>query len=179
MSGIALDLVHDRLYFSYVNPLIDSLFPGGIGRANLDGSNVETIVSGLGQPMGVALDTAGNGVYWSDALSMAGGGAIQAADLDGQQPRTLLAGLDTPFGVALDLAQRDIYWTDKGTGKIQRTGMAGVLPFFQDVVVGMTAPTAIAIVPEPASLMLALLAGLVLAALWWARSGMYNHGVRK
>jgi hypothetical protein len=179
LSGIALDLVHGKLYFSYVNPLIDNLFPGGIGRANLDGSNVETIVSALGQPLGVAVDTAGNGVYWSDAMSAAGGGAIQAANLDGQQQRTLLAGLDTPFGVALDLAERDIYWTDVETGKIQRTSMSGVLPFFQDVVVGLTAPTAIAIIPEPPTSIMAAPALILAAAIFLIRKRISVASVRQ
>jgi hypothetical protein len=148
IAGIAVDVPHRKLYFSYVNPLIDSLYPGGIARANLDGSNVEPIVGGLGKPIGVAVDPAGDGVYWADArkLSPAGGaGYIQAADLDGQHQRTILGGLDAPYGVALDLLRRDIYWTDAGAGKIQRTVMSGILPYFQDVVDGLHNPTAIAI----------------------------------
>jgi hypothetical protein len=34
-----------------------------------------------------------------------------------------------------------------GTGKIQRTVMSGILPYFQDVLTGLTSPTAIVIVP--------------------------------
>ncbi len=38
IAGIALDPIHDKLYFTYINPLIDSLLTGGIARADLDGS---------------------------------------------------------------------------------------------------------------------------------------------
>ena len=37
---------------------------GKIQRADLDGSNVEDIVTGLNAPFGVALDAAGGKIYW-------------------------------------------------------------------------------------------------------------------
>jgi hypothetical protein len=58
-----------------------------------------------------------------------------------------LGGLNEPHGVALDLAEQNVYWSDMGAGKIQRTVMSGILPYFQDVVTGLTSPTAIVIVP--------------------------------
>jgi sugar lactone lactonase YvrE len=150
IAGIALDPIHDKLYFTYINPLIDSLLTGGIARADLDGSNLEPIVGGQGKPVGIAVDAAGGGIYWADAMSISpggGGGAIKSADLDGHNQRTILGGLNEPYGVALDLAEQNVYWTDMGTGKIQRTVMSGILPFFQDVLTGLTSPTAIVIVP--------------------------------
>jgi len=150
IAGIALDAIHDKLYFTYINPLLDSLLTGGIARADLDGSNLELIVGGQGKPIGIAVDAAGGGIYWADAMSISpagGNGAIKAADLDGHNQRTILGGLDVPYGVALDLAEQNVYWTDMGTGKIQRTVMSGILPFFQDVLTGLASPTAIVIVP--------------------------------
>ena len=64
---------------------------------------------------------------------------------------TLLGGLEMPFGVALDVAGQDIYWTDMATGKIQRTVMSGILPFFEDIVTGLDSPTAIAIITSGTS----------------------------
>jgi hypothetical protein len=58
-----------------------------------------------------------------------------------------LGGLNEPYGVALDVAEENVYWTDKGAGKIQRTVMSGILPFFQDVLIGLASPTAIVIIP--------------------------------
>jgi sugar lactone lactonase YvrE len=150
IAGIALDPIRDKLYFTYINPLLDSLLTGGIARADLDGSNLELIVGGQGKPVGIAVDAAGGGIYWADAMSVSpagGGGAIKAADLDGHNQRTILGGLNEPYGVALDFAEQYVYWTDMGTGKIQRTVMSGILPFFQDVLTGLSSPTAIAIVP--------------------------------
>jgi Low-density lipoprotein receptor repeat class B len=152
IAGIALDPIHDKLYFTYINPLIDSLLTGGIARADLDGSNLELIVGGQGKPIGIAVDATGGGIYWADAMSISpagGNGAIKAADLDGQYQRTILGGLSVPYGVALDLGKQSVYWTDMATGKIQRTVMSGSLPYFQDVLTGLTSPTAIVIVPTP------------------------------
>ncbi len=151
IAGIAVDQSGEgRLYFTYVNPLLDSLYAGGIARARLDGSNVEAVVGGLLKPVGVAIDSQGGSIFWADAggLGMGMDGAIEAADLDGQQRRTLLGGLESPYGVALDLVEQDVYWTDMGSGKIQRTAMSGILPFFEDVVTGLDSPTAIAILSE-------------------------------
>lgn len=148
IAGIALDPIHDKLYFTYLNPLIDSILTGGIARVDLDGSNLETIVSGQGMPIGIAVDPIGGGIYWADAISIgsgAGSGAIKAADLDGDSQRIILGGLNMPYGVALDLGKQNVYWTDMGTGKLQRTVMSGILPFFEDVLTGLSSPTAIAI----------------------------------
>ena len=47
-----MDVSSDKMYW------IDK-YPGSIQRANLDGSNIETIVSGLSRPKGIALDVSG------------------------------------------------------------------------------------------------------------------------
>jgi hypothetical protein len=69
VAGIALDPIHDKLYFTDINPLLDSLLTGGIARAELDGSNLEHIVGGQGKPVGIAVDAAGGGIYWADAMA--------------------------------------------------------------------------------------------------------------
>jgi hypothetical protein len=149
IAGIAIDSDRDQIYFSFINPLLDSLYTGGIARADLDGSNWKPVVAALGRPLGLAIDSAGGELYWADAGLSEGQGAIQAGDLDGQHRRTILGGLGLPYGVALDLAEQNVYWTDQLAGKIQRTAMPGILPFFQDVVTGLPKPGAIAIRNDP------------------------------
>ena len=96
---------------------------GKIQRANLDGSNVQDLVTqGLGIPIGIALDVRGGKMYWTDF----GTGKIQRANLDGSNVQDLVTqGLGVPSGIALDVRGGKMYWTDFGTDKIQRANLDG------------------------------------------------------
>ena len=94
-----------------------------IQRANLDGSQVEDLVtSGLGSPTGLDLDVTGGKMYWTDRRT----DKIQRANLDGSHVEDLVTGgLDKPNGLALDVAGGKMYWADAGTNKIQRANLNG------------------------------------------------------
>ncbi len=95
---------------------------GRIQRAELDGSDIRTLVSGLGQPRDLALDRDGGRMYWTDY----GSDKIRRANLDGARVEDLVTeGLKEPFGIALDVAGGKMYWTDWGTDKIQRANLDG------------------------------------------------------
>ena len=95
---------------------------GRIQRAELDGSDIRTLVSGLGQPRDLALDRDGGRMYWTDY----GSDKIRRANLDGSRVEDLVTGgLKEPFGIALDVAGGKMYWTDWGTDKIQRANLDG------------------------------------------------------
>ena len=70
-----------------------------IQRANLDGSNIEDLVTqGLSYPAGIALDVEGGKMYWTDS----GTDKIQRANLDGSNIEDLVTqGLRGPVGIAL------------------------------------------------------------------------------
>ena len=72
-----------------------------IQRANLDGSNIEDLVTqGLSSPSGIALDVEGGKMYWTDW----GTAKIQRANLDGSNVEDLVTrtqGLRGPNGIAL------------------------------------------------------------------------------
>ena len=72
-----------------------------IQRANLDGSNIEDLVTqtqGLRVQSGIALDVAGGKMYWTDY----GTDKIQRANLDGSNIEDLVTqGLRDPNGIAL------------------------------------------------------------------------------
>ena len=89
---------------------------GAILRAHLDGSNVDTLVTGLDEPRGLALDMVGGYVYWTDMVA----GNIYRAHLDGSNIEILVTGLGDPEGLALDVAGGHMYWTDTDSG--YRTG---------------------------------------------------------
>ena len=97
---------------------------GKIQRADLDGSNVEDLVSGTGLngPDGLALDLSGGKMYWTNV----GTNKIQRADLDGSNVEDLVtSGLSVPYGLALDLSGGKMYWSNRQTSKIQRADLDG------------------------------------------------------
>ena len=95
-----------------------------IQRANLDGSQVEDLVTtGLEQPTDLALDLDEGKMYWTDRLT----DRIQRANLDGSQVEDLVTGLGDIWSLALDLAGGKMYWTDAAwpRRKIQRANLDG------------------------------------------------------
>lgn len=70
-----------------------------IQRANLDGSAVQDLVTGLNFPFGIALNVAAGKMYWTDFSN----GKIQRANLDGSSLQDIVTGLTSPRGIALDV----------------------------------------------------------------------------
>ena len=108
------------------NPLLywtDFGTPDRIQRADLDGANVEDVVTrGLGTPFGLAIDVSAGKMYWTDD----GTNKIRRADLDGANAEDLItSGLNTPVWIALDASGGKMYWTDWGTDRIQRANLDG------------------------------------------------------
>ena len=104
-------------------------------RANLDGSNIETLVDpseGDARPgkdlkkwcVGIALDVERGKLYWTQkGFDKAGQGRIFRANLEipeGQTPanrkdiEVLYSNLPEPIDLDLDLGNRIMYWTDRG-----------------------------------------------------------------
>ena len=94
-----------------------------IQRSNLDGSDVEDLVTtGLGAPVGIALDVSGGKMYWTDLVT----DKIQRSNLDGSGVEDLVTtGLEESWGIALDVSGGKMYWTDARTDKIQRSNLDG------------------------------------------------------
>lgn len=103
-TGIALDAAAGKLYWAYVDPYIDSMYPAMIKRCNLDGSDLETVVSSLIYPVGVALDLEGGHLFWTDTTLAWTVGTLHRSDLDGAGVTLLVDGLSGPRGLALSLA---------------------------------------------------------------------------
>ena len=112
-----------------------------IQRANLDGTNIQDLVTtGLVAPESIALDIAAGKMYWTDT----GADRIQRANLDGTNVEDIpIPGVAAPEGIALDLAAGKIYWSDNGTDKIRRANLDGANP--EDLVTGVDYPEGIAL----------------------------------
>ncbi len=117
--GIALDLTARKMYLTASEPRR----LGRIVRANLDGSNVESLIFGLNHPQDIFLDLAAGKMYWNEITG------IFRANLGGSDVEALdLKGLERPAGIALDEVAEKIYWTDVpalGTPSIRRADLDG------------------------------------------------------
>ncbi len=134
VSSIALDVTGNKLYWTTRST------SSSIRHANLDGSNVEILITqGLDAPNGIALDVLGGKMYWTDG----GADKIQRANLDGSNVENLVTGLSIPNGIALDVLGGKMYWTDCGTDKIQRANLDG--SNIEALVTGLKEPNGIAL----------------------------------
>ena len=122
VRGVALDIAggSDKVYWTVY-------WPDGevkIQRANLDGSDVETVLIPNCNPWGISLDAASGKMYWTSC-------GIWRANLDGSNAEHLVVDeVNMPIGIALDLTAGKMYWTDRGDtgtgeGNIKRANLDG------------------------------------------------------
>ncbi|MBC7984832.1 MAG: 3-hydroxyacyl-CoA dehydrogenase [Candidatus Obscuribacterales bacterium] len=119
-DGIALDAVKGHIYWTNMGKA--SVDDGTIMRANLDGTNVITVVpaGGTFTPKQLKLDEKNRKLYWSDREGM----RVLRSNLDGSKIETLVitgAGDEDRkdqskwcVGIALDIERGKLYWTQKG-----------------------------------------------------------------
>ena len=124
-----------------------------LGRADLDGANVETFFGpGIFDqvPRGMALDVEGGKAYWSYLSQVHRSGTIRAVDLDGTNERSLPSPerdhafpteLPKPLVIALSAPEERIYWMDRDA--IHRASLDGTS--IQALVTGLDAPTSLAL----------------------------------
>ncbi|GMU83374.1 MAG: hypothetical protein AMXMBFR47_32440 [Planctomycetota bacterium] len=117
VRGLDVDAAAGKIYWVDVNAY-------AIRRANLDGTNVEDLVTtGLVFPSAIALDVPGGKFYWGDQVDE----TIQRANLDGTNVEFVTS---TPFhrGIAIDSAGGKVYWstsTNVSKGDIRRCNFDG------------------------------------------------------
>ncbi|MEO6346918.1 MAG: PKD domain-containing protein [Aquaticitalea sp.] len=119
--GLAYDSVNEKIYFSDFEVYPD----GNIWRMNVDGSGLEAIASGIGDPYAIALDVAGGKVYWVDD-----DGNVSKANLDGSSPEIGFFNVaDANWrAVALDVENNKMYVYDANIEQIYSVNMDGTNP---------------------------------------------------
>ncbi|KAA8596152.1 hypothetical protein FQN60_011443 [Etheostoma spectabile] len=118
-NAIALDFHHSHELVFWSDVTLDRIM-----KANLNGSNVEEVVStGLESPGGLAIDWIHDKLYWTDS----GTSRIEVANLDGTHRKVLLwQNMEKPRAIALHPIEGKIYWTDWGnTPRIEYANMDG------------------------------------------------------
>jgi hypothetical protein len=123
--GIATDLVARKLY------VVDQGTPPAVFRANLDGTEFETLITaGLDNPYGIALDVANDRLFLVDN----GNDQVLRAELDGSNLADLgIAGVNVPIQISLDVAENKLYWSELGPpARIRRANLDGSNP--EDIV---------------------------------------------
>lgn len=156
---LELDPAGGKLYWSD----FDS---GIIHRANLaDGSTIENIVTGLDRVRDVVLDAPAGKLYWNDRDTH----LVQRQNVGGGGRETLYgpAGLVEPHGLVLHDATSALFWAD-GEGRFVGSGSKNGGVAFTSIASG-PAPfhpwdidIALAPIPEPRSIALASLGGVLL-----------------
>lgn len=132
---VAYSPITDRIYWTDIEL-------GLVQSANADGSGVNTLLTGLDAPNGIAVDGAGGKIYWTEV------GFIRRANLDGSEVEDLV-NTEALFGdalwITLDLDAGQMYWTLLGeANKIQRANLDG--SNVEDLITtGLGIPTGIAL----------------------------------
>ncbi len=119
LRGIALDVAGGKMYFADNGT-------NRIHRADLNGENLETLVSDTPQtridfPADVELDLDARKIYWTDPNR----DKISRADFDGNNVEILYSGLSNPYFFDLDTANGEIYWAENNSGVIHVSKMDG------------------------------------------------------
>ena len=155
-DGVVVDTTTKKIYWTNMGrPAAND---GTIKRADLDGSNVTTIVpiAGTWTPKQLKLDAKHGKLYWSDREGM----RIMRANEDGSNIETLVetAQGDTAredatnwcVGFALDVDAGKMYWTQKGSGGNGRIFRANMeIPKGQDAAHRTDIETLFSSLPEP------------------------------
>lgn len=113
-SGLKLDSSNGKLYWTDC-PL------GKIQRANLDGTNIEDVITEIPCSLDLALDIQNERIYWVDVRT----DAVHRANFDGSNPEVLVRGLSHPHGIVVDSLNDRIYWTDLNHRSIYRANLDG------------------------------------------------------
>jgi hypothetical protein len=107
-TDLAVDPVGGKMYWTSGG---GNNIPGRIWRANLDGTQVETIITQGTYPQSIALDVDRGYLYWSDH----GAGALYRAKLNGSDVRTIISDANELRGFALDLVGGQIVYAYRST----------------------------------------------------------------
>ena len=129
--AIAVDTTESKLYWT------DSR--GNIMRADINGSNIQNLITGLDSPKDISIDVADGKLYWTETQNN-----IRRANLNGSNIETLATDLGTLGSITV--VGGNLYWTEKigeEHGKISRANLDGLN--VEDIAMLSSVPVGIAV----------------------------------
>ena len=119
--SIKVDGVGRKIYWTE-QMFLGAVWVGGIRRANLDGSDVETLLQGR-YKWRLALDIAGGKMYWTESINpgnIPGADGIRRANFDGSDIETIIddgTNMESLVDgwnsdLVLDVVNRKLYWVN-------------------------------------------------------------------
>jgi len=117
---LEIDTAAGKLYWS-AGAQVDA---GGIVRANLDGSQLETLVPTILSP-GIALDLQAGHLYYAQFGLGAGPNTIHRVNINGSSPQLLVPLIKDPDDVELDLVAGKMYYVNEDDGQFFRANLDG------------------------------------------------------
>jgi hypothetical protein len=80
-----------------------------IMKSNLDGTNQQTVFSGIEYPCSLAIDPINNQLYWTQTINRSYT-TIWRSGLDGSNPQSLAAETYRAFSLAIDVENEKLFW---------------------------------------------------------------------
>ena len=134
VTSLAVDSANGLLYFGVKT----GENRGAIRSANLNGRNVRTLKTLTSVPTGIAIDSAGGTVYWTNSR-----GRIQSIPTEGSTKITnVLQNLPNPM--ALVLSNGHLYWGEP-LGRLRRMNLTAAQKIVQSIATGLGEPLSLSI----------------------------------
>jgi hypothetical protein len=95
---------------------------------NPDGSDRKVIVTKCRLPDGIAVDSEGGHIYWTNmGIPHLNDGSVERADFDGRNRKTIIpqGATFTPKQIHLDKASGKLYWCDREGMRVMRSNLNG------------------------------------------------------
>ena len=117
-TGVAVSDEH--IYWSMATN--DASQTGTIQRSDLNGDNVETLITGLGDPTSIVLDLVSDYMYWTDVRTF----KIQRAGLGGGIVEDIVSSdPGRKQDLALDVDNGKLYWVNTDLNEVLRANLDG------------------------------------------------------
>ena len=139
-ADVVLDIGGGKMYWNEVGST-NTIF-----RANLDGSSIQTLVTGTSANF-MAIDTLYSKIYWTNFSAQ----SVMRANLDGSNQETVYSVGLSVEGIAVDPHNQYIYYAESSNGTINRIGYNPTPGSAITLFSGLSAPHELTLIPEPST----------------------------